>query len=162
MALVQMANDLLVMDITDQGNPGARYPVSICVTGPEGQGWSWLVYPLEEWNDWDTESEDAHCVPRSLLLSQGRDGFIICRELNAVFAGEQVVVTCAAHKHLLEKLYADLGIRLTFAVVVLTDWLADSKAGSVMADIELLNQQHPHINKSGMVFELLDGHLKLQ
>jgi hypothetical protein len=162
MALVQMANDLLVMDITDQGNPGERYPISICARGPEGQAWSWLVYPLEEWNGWDVETENAHCVPRSLLLEQGRDGFIICRELNAIFSGEQVVVTSAAHKHLLEKLYADLGVRFAYTVVVLANWLADADSGSVTVDIEMLNQQHPHSNKSGLIFDLLESHLKLQ
>lgn len=161
MAFLPMANDLLVMDIVDQGIHGDTYPISITVSGPQGQAWSWLVYPLEEWNGWDIESADAYCVPRSLLLDQGRDGFIICREMNAVFKGERLVATADSQKLLLAKLFADIGVGCAFSVVILSELVERNPAKKVIDDIGQILETQRYSEKSRLIFDLIQTHSTL-
>jgi hypothetical protein len=156
-----MANDLLVMDIVDQGTPGDTYPISITVSGPQGQAWSWLVYPLEEWNGWDIESADEHCVPRSLLLDQGRDGFIICREMNAVFSGERLVAPLEATKLLLARLFADIGVGCAFSVTILSEMGENNLGKKITDEIDQILEKQRYFDKSRLIFDLISPHITL-
>lgn len=115
-----MANDLLVIDIKASGLCDQSYPISIGVAGADVQTWSWLVYPLETWHQWDVEFETEHGISRDQLYAQGRDGFIICKEMNAVFSSHTLISLTAATKKMLEKLFSDLSIRMSFDVSDIT------------------------------------------
>lgn len=112
-----MANELLVIEIKASGLCDQSYPISIGVAGAETLRWSWLVYPLETWHHWDAKLESEHGISRDQLLAQGRDGFIICKEMNAVFQGLTLVCPTTRTKCLLEKIYHDLAIGMSFQVV---------------------------------------------
>lgn len=111
---ILMANDLLVIDIKASGLCDQSYPISIGVAGSDDQRWSWLVYPLETWHQWDREFESEHGITRDQLYEQGRDGFIICKEMNAVFSAQTLIAPTASTKNMLEKLFRDLSIRMAF------------------------------------------------
>ena len=112
-----MANDLLVIDIKASGLCDQSYPISIGIAGADNQLWSWLVYPLETWSAWDVALESQHGITRNQLLEQGRDSFIICREMNTVFRGHALISLSSRTRDLLEKMFRDLGIRMAFEVV---------------------------------------------
>lgn len=112
-----MANELLMIDIKASGLCDQSYPISIGVAGVETPRWSWLVYPLETWHHWDAKLEAQHGISRDQLLAQGRDGFIICKEMNAVFKGLTLACPTPRTKALLEKLYRELAIGMSFEVM---------------------------------------------
>lgn len=111
-----MANDLLVIDIKASGLCDQSYPISIGVAGSDNQCWSWLIYPLEIWHSWDAEFEGEHGISRDQLLAQGRDAFIVCKEMNAIFRGYTLIAPTLRTKNLLEKVYVGLAMRQTFEV----------------------------------------------
>lgn len=112
-----MANDLLVIDIKASGLCDQSYPISIGVAGAEDQRWSWLIYPLETWHGWSHESESEHGITRDKLLEEGRDGFIICKEMNAIFKGLKLVASTSFVIGLLTKIFKDLSIIMSFEVL---------------------------------------------
>lgn len=109
-----MANELLVIEIKASGLCDQSYPISIGIAGADDLRWSWLVYPLETWSHWDPQAEKAHGITRNQLLEQGRDGFIICKEMNAIFRGMTLTCPSLRTKILLERIYLDLGISMSF------------------------------------------------
>lgn len=133
-----MANELLVIDLKAPGLSSESYPISIGVAGPGDQVWSWLVCPLEDWVYWDVSYDSVHGLRRSQLLEQGRDGYIICREMNAIFKGFTLVTLSRWTGILLTKLYRDLGVRMSFSLVDLLlvegeDMMPQSDIASVNA-----------------------------
>jgi hypothetical protein len=112
-----MANDLLVIDVKASGSTDQAYPISIGVAGPDAQTWLWLIYPLETWGAWDGTDDASHGITWSQTLEQGRDGFIVCKEMNAVFKGLSLISYSASAKTLIEKLFRELSIGLSFDVV---------------------------------------------
>lgn len=150
-----MANDLLVIDIKAPGFCSQSYPISIGVAGPEDQVWAWLVYPLEDWFYWDAAFDDVHGIRKSQLLEQGRDGFIVCREMNAIFKGMTLVSHSAWTHVLVVKLFESLGVGMAFALVTLEQFLPEGTGARLMAEIEKISFSNVSSEDAQMVWKLV-------
>lgn len=109
------SNDVLTMDIEASGLTAESYPVSIGVAGNE-QRWIWYVSPLGEWDEWCEIAAAMHGIERDFLLSQGRDAFLIAREMNAIFKGHTLLVNSDWDQVWLAKLFDESGVRCAFEV----------------------------------------------
>ena len=109
------SDDVLTMDIEASGLTAESYPVSIGVAGNE-QRWIWYVAPLGEWDEWCEIAAGVHGIERDFLLSQGRDAFLVAREMNAIFKGLTLLVNSDWDQGWLTKLFDESGVRCAFEV----------------------------------------------
>lgn len=108
-------DDVLTMDIEASGLTDESYPLSIGVAGNE-QRWIWYVTPLGEWVEWCEVAAGIHGIERDFLLSQGRDSFLVAREMNAIFKGRTLMVNTEWDQRWLAKLFDESDVRCAFEV----------------------------------------------
>ncbi len=129
--------ELLTVDCESSGLHADSYPISIGVAGPDNQTWSWLVCPLEQWTYWDEYAEEAyHNIPRSQLIEQGRDPFLLCRELNAIFDTKVLVSDSPWDKVWLEKMFSDCNVKMGFTVLHLQDIFEHSVTNAIFDKLD--------------------------
>jgi hypothetical protein len=152
-----MTCDRLVMDIEASGLADESYPISIGVAGAEGQSWSWLVYPLEDWQYWDEFSEDIHGIARSQLLQDGRDGFIICRDMNAIFAGKTLIVDSEWDQFWINRLFSELSVRMAFTVRHMDSVLDQPISRRVNELMEFIDWPHKALDDAKLLLSLIES-----
>jgi hypothetical protein len=136
--------EFLTLDIEASSyNSDVSYPVSIGIAGPGGQTWYRLVCPLEEWDDWDPVAEILHGIERETAITHGRDAFLVARELNAVLAGQTVIVDSPWDIRWLTKLYDDVGVKPAFFTKLYSDVVPEDVAGRIA--IQIASQEWPHV-----------------
>jgi len=118
------SNDLLILDCESSGLSEHSYPISIGVSGPDGQVWYWMICPLEDWDEWDSFAEAIHGIDREQLTQQGRDAFLVAREMNAVFKGKSIYSDSRWDSHWIKKLFDDSGVKMAFSIKTLLDVLS--------------------------------------
>lgn len=109
--------NLLVIECEGSGLSDQGYPVSIGVSGPNGQSWYWLVCPMEDWDYWDSFAEAIHGIAYNELLEAGRDCFIIAREMNAIFKGNTLYATTPWTPRWITRMFSESGVQMAFEVV---------------------------------------------
>lgn len=131
-----MPEDLLTLDIESSGLSDDSYPISIGISGSDNQSWYWLVCPLEDWSHWDDFAQDNHGISRDELIEEGRDAFLVSREINAVFNGKTLIVDSKWDSFWINRLYSDLGVEPSFSVKHLADVFPGSVSSAVFDEIE--------------------------
>lgn len=96
-------------------------PVALGVVAAGGFKWSRLVCPLEDWTSWDDQAELLHKKARVTLVAEGTDAYLVCRQMNALFAAGDVMVHNAIDAKLICRLFDDVGVRMSFNLVIGTD-----------------------------------------
>lgn len=153
--------DKLCLDVESSGLSDEAYPVSIGVAGPDKQQWSWMICPLEDWDYWDEFAEDVHGISRETLIEEGRDAFLVCKEMNAIFAGKQLAVDSPWDVEWVNRLFYDTGVKPSFKIVRLTQ-LYPSNVIQVMDEC-ITNAPWPHdaAGDARMLFDLV-GQVEVQ
>ncbi len=111
-----LSSQVVVLDCEASGLSDESYPISIGVCGPDMQSWYWLICPLEDWEYWDSFSETIHGIERDVLLEQGRDAFLVAREMNAIFKGLSLTVDSEWDSFWVKKLFEDSGVKMGFDI----------------------------------------------
>ncbi|MHD0644671.1 hypothetical protein ACYPKM_03395 [Pseudomonas aeruginosa] len=92
------------------------FPLRISVESLQAEPWSIDVCPLEHWRSWSDDAELEHKLSREGLIAHGRDAYLVCREMNARFKGETLVVDDTNSIELLQKLFGDVSVTMAFAI----------------------------------------------
>ncbi|MBD8615182.1 hypothetical protein IFT69_15925 [Pseudomonas putida] len=138
---MMMPNDVLTLDIEASGLTAESYPVSIGVAGND-QAWIWYVTPLGEWVEWCEIAAGIHGIDRDFLLSQGRDPFLVAREMNAIFKGRSLMVNSEWDQGWLAKLFDESSVRCAFEVKRLDQVFAASVCHSINDAFESAEVPH--------------------
>lgn len=77
-----------ILDIEASGFGKGSYPIEIGVAADDGEQFSWLVYPQDDWVHWQPDAEALHKIPRSKLLESGLPVRDIAKQMNARFEGQ--------------------------------------------------------------------------
>lgn len=135
-------SELFTLDIESSGLATDSYPISIGVAGADDESWYWLICPLEDWNHWDEFAQDKHGISRDELVEQGRDAFLVSRELNAIFKGKTLVVDSKWDEAWLARLFTDLDVRPSFVVKHLSDIVPSVVSEAIFDEIENGSWEH--------------------
>lgn len=69
-------------------NPGS-YPIQVAWSLPDSRIECWLISPagIEEWDDWDSNAQAIHLIPRDQLYTHGRPPHEVAARMNAQLGG---------------------------------------------------------------------------
>lgn len=127
---LEMSDDRFVLSVKSSGLSDDSYPISLGIAGQDSLALSWLIYPLEDWNHWDDSSEEAHGITKTKLFSEGRDGFLVCREINAIFNGKSIIVCSDWDNFWIRKLFMSLSVKMSFSLIHLKDFVSKEQIGA--------------------------------
>lgn len=156
-----LQQDVLVLDIEASSLSAQSYPIAIGVAG-HTQRWNWFVTPLGEWDDWCDIAESLHHIERDFLLAQGRDAFLVAREMNAIFKGQVLLVNSEWDKRWLDLLYDETGVRCSFTVKRLDEVFEANICGAIMDAYESADSAHEAEKDAVCLRDAVLGALKLQ
>jgi hypothetical protein len=150
-----LAHDMVVLDCESSGLSDASYPITIGACGPDLQSWYWVISPLEDWDYWDSFAEGVHGISHATLLEQGRDAFLVAREMNAVFKGLGLVVDSQWDKFWIQKLFEDSGVKMAFTLHVATSLMTEAQVSSYEAWMEKESLSHHAMEDAAVIREQL-------
>lgn len=151
---------LLVMDIEASSLSKDSHPISIGVAG-EGQRWIWFVTPLGEWEDWCEIAESTHGIDRDFLMAQGRDAFLVAREMNAVFKGQVLLINSDWDVMWINKLFDETGVKMGFSVKKLEEVIPPSICQSISDAFESTHMPHEADRDASFLREAIQAALRL-
>ncbi len=106
---------ILIIELKKSVSSENVYPIWISVKYRTVSLWTCYVYPLENWNSW-SDQDDTNGIDLAHLFENGRDGYIICREMNAIFNGKTLFVEDKQDEVALDKLFSELSIKKSFLI----------------------------------------------
>lgn len=71
-----------IIDIEASGFGSSSYPIEIGVVRSDGERYSRLIKPFDDWTHWDKNAELVHKISREELSTDGIHGVKVCLELN--------------------------------------------------------------------------------
>lgn len=117
---------------------------------------SFLIRPMERWNDWSIMSEMIHGISLDTLRDQGIDAAEAARRINAVCAGKQVLSdNPQSDQEWLSQLYHDVGMKQAFTLQdsrqleLMAATLAKLSPGEAQSHTERVNMLFPHPHRAG-------------
>ena len=118
-----------VLDMEASGFGRASYPIEVGYALPDGQTFCTLIQPAPEWTHWDAAAEALHGIPRSAVLTRGRDVKEVARHLNEQLGGRTVYCDGWANDYSwLAALFDAAGTRAAFRLEHLRTLMTEREA----------------------------------
>lgn len=158
--MTTLTRDMVVLDCEASGLSDASYPITIGACGPDMQSWYWVISPMEDWDYWDAFSEGIHGITHSTLMEQGRDAFLVAREMNAVFKGLVLVIDSQWDKFWVQKLFEDSGVNMAFTLQVASSLMTEAEVERYEAWTEEESLSHHAMEDAAVIREHLLSYVK--
>lgn len=152
-----MPGDIITLDTEASGLSDDSYPISIGIAG-DNKTWFWLICPLEDWDYWDEFSAEIHGISRSQLIEQGRDPYLVCRELNALFADKVLIVDSTWDVFWISKMFRDINVKMNFQIRKIEDIYSPTAASAIFEEIEKAEWRHSASQDAAQLREILIRH----
>lgn len=128
------------MNAIDTGS--ARYPVSIGVAGSSNQLRHYLIAPEADWQGWDMVAGDLMGISPQDLQALGMSANQVCRELNQVFDGQQLLTDSQDHAEMINQVFDAAGLKMTFSAKHLEDVIGQGRAQDVVSSMALVERSY--------------------
>lgn len=116
----------VAMEVLGSSHTSLSYPVSIGASTGD-QRWIWHITPLGEWIEAAAGDAYRSTVNLDFLLAQGRDPFLVARELNAIFLGQNVVVATECEQRWIRLLFTETNVICAFPVCRLDECFSEEE-----------------------------------
>jgi hypothetical protein len=80
-------NAPIFIDFEASGFGKDSYPIEVGFSVNEEESWCSLIKPEQDWQHWDPQAAQLHCIPRELLVQHGRPALFVAEQLNHFLAG---------------------------------------------------------------------------
>ncbi len=80
----------VILDVEASGFDPFSYPIEIGVVMENGERFSRLILPYDDWTHWSKEAESVHQISRDDLLLCGKPGKQVAEELNEWLSGKTI------------------------------------------------------------------------
>ncbi len=109
-------NDIIIIDCEASGLSEKSYPIEIGVAFKE-DSFSFLIKPLDDWNDWNEESAKIHKIERNELFSKGITVYEAAYRLNSQLRGLTVYSDAADFETFwIDRLFSAVGVSRNFDI----------------------------------------------
>jgi hypothetical protein len=110
------SNDIVIIDCEASGLSEKSYPIEIGVAFKD-DSFSFLIKPLDSWNDWDEKSAKIHKIERDELFINGITVYDAAYRLNSQLRGLTVYSDAADFETFwIDKLFSSVGISRNFDI----------------------------------------------
>lgn len=118
----------VVIDVEASGFGPESYPIEVGVVLADGQRYSRLISPFDDWTFWSPEAESVHGISRETLYQAGHSAHDVARELNQLLAGQVVYSDgWTVDKTWIDRLFYRCAIPCAFHVSPLESILTESQ-----------------------------------
>ncbi len=71
-----------IIDVEASGFGTESYPIEVGLALTDDRRYCSIIKPHHNWTHWDESAQEAHKIPRELILTRGKPVFIVAHELN--------------------------------------------------------------------------------
>jgi len=108
--------DIIIIDCEASGLSEKSYPIEIGVAFKD-DSFSFLIKPLDDWNDWNEDSYQIHKIERQELFSKGISVYDAAYRLNSQLRGLTVYSDASDFEVFwIDKLFSSVGISRNFDI----------------------------------------------